>query len=240
MLIVTRMIAAAVGCAATMAVGNPIPESSLVGTWRSDEGEAVEEYAFRDDYTFTSWLQAKGAVLHTPGVIIETGVWKRDGDRLTITPKKTNSVKPSRQLKLLIIQLTADRLTAKGLDKKGITATWRRLDLPSCTRATEGSLDVAGLEQQLPGTWQMHLNTHDYEMTFHPDHTFSGSALIEGQSVDVPPGVWRLEKNKLTVDFEKQRGDSGQRAFKWTILGVENDCVAVSDGSMQLAWRRLR
>src|SRR3954447_4608262 len=109
----TRIIAAAVACAATIAFGTPPPESSLVGTWRSDEGRAVEEYAFRDDHTFTSWLQAKGAVLHTPGVIIESGVWKRDGKQLTITPTKTNSSTPSRELRLLIIQLTADRLTAK-------------------------------------------------------------------------------------------------------------------------------
>jgi hypothetical protein len=234
------MIIAAVGCAATIVVGSPSPDSSLVGTWRSDEGDVVEEYAFRDDHKFISWLQAKGAVLHTPGVIIETGVWKRDGNQLIITPKKTNSSKPSRQLRLLILQLTADNLTAKRLGKKETAATLRRLDLPSCPSASEGTLDVAALEQHLCGTWQMHLNTHDYEMTFHPDHTFSASAVIEGQSVDVPSGVWRLENNKLTIDLEKQRGDSKQRAWKWTVLGFENACVAVTDGSMHLAWRRLK
>src|SRR5690242_275219 len=89
--------------AATSLASSVASDNSLIGTWRSDEGAAVEEYAFYQDHTFRSWVQAKGAVLHTPGVIIETGTWKRDRDRLRIEPKKTNSARPGPSLTLLIL-----------------------------------------------------------------------------------------------------------------------------------------
>ena len=233
----TRIIVAAVGWAATIAFGSPL-EGNLFGTWRSDEGDAVEEYAFRENHTFTSWLQAKGAVLHTPGVIIETGVWSWNGDRLTITPEKTNSVKPSQPFTLRQVRLRGDLLVATPIGRKQ-RASLRRLKLPVCPSATEGALDIASIDKMLMGTWQMHLNTHDYVMTFHEDHSFTASARIEGERVDVPSGVWRLDRDKLIVDLEKRKGDDGQTGFRWRVVGLKRDCVALRDGTMQVTLGRL-
>lgn len=232
---IALIVSFGVTCAALSA---PSTESSPIGMWRSDDGEAVEEYAFREDHTYTTWSQSKGAVLHTPGVIIETGVWMRHGDRLRITPKETNSVGPRPPFTFRIIRLRAEELVVKHLGRKK-TLSFRRLKIPVCTRA-EGTLDAATIGTRLIGTWHMHLNTHDYEMTFHPDYTFSAFARVEGESVDVPSGVWRLEGDRLTVDLGREKGDSEERGFKWTVLGIQRDCIAVKHGSGELAWRRIK
>jgi hypothetical protein len=225
---------------AALSLGSAVAKDDrLIGTWRSDEGEAVEEYAFRQDHTFMSWVQAKGAVLHTPGVIIETGIWKRDGDRLRIEPKKTNSTKPRAPFTLLILRMSEDRMIAKELGRKK-SGTLRRLDLPSCASAPEGKLDPAAVEPQLVGTWKIHLNTHDYEMIFRADRTFAATAQVEGHQVDVPSGTWRLDGDKLIVELEKEKEDDEQSGFRWTIVGFERDCVALRYGTMQLALGRLK
>jgi hypothetical protein len=214
------------------------PEGNPIGTWRSDDGEAVEEYAFRHDRTYTTWAQSKGLVLHTPGVIIESGVWMLDGDRLRITPTKTNSAGPRRPFTFRIIRMSGDQLVVKQFDSKR-TFSFRRLDIPVCA-STEGALDAATIGARLIGTWHMHLNTHDYEMTFHPNRTFSAVARVEGRPVEVPSGVWRVEGRRLTVDLGREAGDSEERGFKWTVIGIQRDCVAVQHDSIEIAWRRLK
>jgi hypothetical protein len=231
-------IAVVASLAVTCAALRAAPESSPIGTWRSDDGEAVEEYAFCEDHTYTTWSQSKGLVLHTPGVIIETGVWKRDGNRLRITPKNTNSVGPRRPFSFRIIRLHGDQLVVKQLGRK-TTLSFRRLEIPVCAPAQD-TLDIATIRTRLIGTWYMHLNTHDYEMTFNQDGTFSATARVEGRSVHVPSGVWRLDANRLTVDLGRENGDSEERGFKWTVIGIESNCVAVKHGSSDLAWRRMR
>ncbi len=233
-----RIFVAALCFALHSVAATPRSEEALVGTWRSDDGQVVEEYAFRDDHTFTSWLQAKGAVLHTPGVIIETGVWSRNGERLTITPEKTNSLKPSQPLTLRQVRVSGDLLIATGIGEKQ-RVSLRRLDLPVCASAAEGALDIASIDKTLLGTWQMHLNTHDYVVTFHEDHSFTASARIEGEPVDVPSGVWRLDGDKLIVDLEKRKGNDEQRGFRWSVVGLKRDCVALRDGTMQVTLGRL-
>lgn len=79
---VSRIFVVAV-CAMTLTGCNRITEAKLLGTWRAEDDETVNEIACRRDHSFTSWTSWKNE-LTTPSVAIGAGDWQLQDRQLVV------------------------------------------------------------------------------------------------------------------------------------------------------------
>jgi hypothetical protein len=177
-----------VGFATLLLLGcTRVTKERLIGTWRAEVDEGVTEMAFRGDGTYTEWSQSK-TVLHTPGVIVESGAWNLTGRELEMNPKTTNSVEVGDPTKLTIDWLGDTKLVWKtSTGTSHISA--RRLNLPQCSGRVVPS--AISIEETIVGTWRVHYRTHDYQEDYKSDKSLTISAQIgrEMKTIHMAHGV---------------------------------------------------
>jgi hypothetical protein len=174
MLAATRILALSLSVVAVTAC-SPFTEAKLLGTWRSEDKNSVEEWEFDPDQTFTSSFISKGPELPNPSVTVERGEWSLDGHQLKMEARTTNSVRPSPAAKLSIVKMTDGELSGKSIGQTNIV-TFKRLNLPVCTATATAGYRVRLLEQNLVGAWQMHYHAYDRQYSFRTDHSVAVSA----------------------------------------------------------------
>jgi hypothetical protein len=118
MLAATRIFALAV-CAVTLAGCNRLTEAKLLGTWRAEDDQTVEEMACRKDHSFTSWTSLKNE-LTTPSVAIGAGDWQLKGHELVVHFTKYVPVDTwadeDKQIRFTIVKIRNDALLMKNFE----------------------------------------------------------------------------------------------------------------------------
>src|SRR5205823_6595715 len=77
-----RLLACIV-CAAMLSACSRLPEAKLIGTWRYEDEDGIEEVSFHPDHSFWS-LETSKKELVTPSPLEETGSWQLKGDQLLL------------------------------------------------------------------------------------------------------------------------------------------------------------
>jgi hypothetical protein len=170
-------------------------------------------------------------VLHTPGVIVESGAWNLTGRELEMNPKTTNSVEVGDPTKLTIDWLGDTKLVWKtSTGTSHISA--RRLNLPQCSGRVVPS--AISIEETIVGTWQVHYRTHDYQEDYKSDKSVTISAQIGREMKTIHDGAWRVDGTSLLLDING-RGD-----YKRPVVAIENDCITVTEDGLRYTRQRIK
>ena len=226
---------AAAGC-------NRLTEAKLVGTWRSEDNEQVDEIACGSDHSFTSWTDWKNE-LTTPPVVISAGNWHLQDNKLVVHFTKAVAVdswsKEDKLINFVIVKIHGDALALKNFDGSKVL-TYRRLS-PECVLPP---MKRAPNDADFIGTWRIHYHTQDYEMTFNQDHTFGHFAQIEGVRKQLFAGIWRIEGDQLVVDAKTVpmfEGDPVRKSWlRWFVAGIQPQRIAIKDGPVSYCLERLK
>jgi hypothetical protein len=225
----TRTLASTL-CAFALASCSRFEDSKLVGTWRHEDDEGIDEVTLGADHSYRSLRTFKQDFV-TPSVIEKIGSWHLKRSRLNIDSTVTWS-KDRSQLSLLLVEVTDRTLRTKDSNEKE-TFVFVRFQAPECT-AKSSSIT----EPDLHGTWDFHYHTHDYRYSFASDGRVTLAGLISGEWSLIREGQWRLSGAALTIREKAVRGSPDEQEVKWTLSGTGADCLAFNDGSATYALRR--
>jgi hypothetical protein len=229
-------------CAMALTGCNRIGEAKLLGTWRAEDDQTIEEMACRKDHSFTSWTNWKNE-LTTPSVAIGAGDWRLQDRELVVHFTKYVPVDTcadeDKQIRFTIVKIDNDALLTKNSDGSKVL-TYKRL-LPDCVLPP---IKRAPNDIDFVGTWQIHFNTRDYEMSFNPDHTCGDFAEVEGVRKQFFTGIWQRDGDHLTVDATSVpmfEGDSVHKShMRWRVSGIEPQRIAIKDGPVSYCLERLK
>ena len=228
------------------------PDAKLAGTWRTEDETAVEEIALRDDHTFTRWIDYKG-VLTTPSVPTSAGEWHIKGDQLVVhfswtngPPKKENFkvvdgwAEDDQEFRPKLIRLDAEALTIKDPDESS-RRTFRLISRDRSVKLIRGR---SVIDSDVRGRWRVHFDTRDYELFFAEDHQVVDFAEVEGQQKKLHTGTWRIERNdELIADVKSVPFFAGESIkenhFKWKIVGIEPNRIAIKEGPIGYIMHRI-
>ena len=238
MLAAIRIVSVA-GCVVMLTSCSRFTEVKLLGTWRSEDEDTVEEFACREDRAFTSWTSFKNE-LTTPSVFIGAGEWHVQGHQLVVHFTKGVAVdawsNEDKQTRFKLVKISNDVLLMKNFDGSKIL-TYKRLAHDYAL----APMKRAPNDADFVGTWQVHYNTHDYEHRFNEDHSIVTSYRLDGRVIEMATGLWRLERNVLTMDVKiDSDGPVENRTIRWAITGVEPKRIAINDGPVSYTLQRLK
>jgi hypothetical protein len=200
-----------------------LSEGKLVGTWRSEDENAVDEIAFHRDHTLVCWSCPKKE-LSTPQTSVSVGEWHIRGNQIEIESKQLTWPTPSQHRSLQIKTITNDSLLLK--DPK--EPRFSRLETPECV-AAEPAATPYPIEPNIVGTWQIHYNTHDFKYRLAPDHTVAVSARDSGEFQPMWKGTWSVADNHLTMDLKADWKYAGEIKPNWTVYGFQPRCFTIKD-----------
>src|SRR5947209_1768151 len=100
MLGASRIVTLSVG-AMLLASCNRFSDAKLIGTWRAESDDGIEEIFLESDHTFRT-LETFKKELVTPGVIEELGQWHVEGNHLKFDGTVTWSKKRSQTTMRLV------------------------------------------------------------------------------------------------------------------------------------------
>jgi hypothetical protein len=241
MLTAGRIFALAI-CAVALTGCNRVTEAKLLGTWRAENDETVNEITCRRDHSFTSWTSWKNE-LTTPSVAISAGDWQMQDRGLVVHFTKYVPVdtwaEEDKQMKFAIVKIRNDALLMKNFDGSNVL-TYKRL-LPDYVLAP---MKRAPNDADFIGTWKIHYNTHDFEMSFSRDHRYGNFARVEGVLQQFFTGTWHTDGNQLIVDAKSVpmfEGDSVHKSrMRWLVTGIEPQRIAIKDGPVTYCLERLK
>jgi hypothetical protein len=214
-------------CAILVVGCDRFSDAKLVGTWRCEDEDSVEELALKPDHSFRS-LNTFKKELVTPSPMEETGTWHVRDNQVTLDSILTWNKERSR-INRTLLQLKKDSLLTKNFDGTK-TLTYRRLELPVCVGSPASTKEVH--EAKLIGSWQVHYNTHDYQFHFMPGNRYSLLGLISGKWDLLLEGRWHIDGSSLSVKPENTPyGPADDPEQKWTVAAVGNDCFTIRDPS---------
>ena len=236
-----RIFAFAV-CAVTVAGCNRFTEAKLFGTWRSEDADVVDEIACRADHTFTSWASFKNE-LTTPSVLIEVGTWRVQGHQLIVHCTKSvhvdSFVNNDEQITFPLVRVSKDALQMKNFDGSKVL-TYKRL-------SHDYALDPikrAPIDADFVGSWQIHYNTHDCEIAFNKDHSYSLFVAVNASWEQFFTGSWHTSGNRIVIDRKsvpQYPGESVEESqLRWTVTGIDSQKLAIKDGPVPYILERLR
>jgi hypothetical protein len=220
---------------------NRLTEAKLLGTWRAEDDETVNEIACRRDHSFTSWTSWKNE-LTTPSVAIDAGDWKLEDGQLLVHFTKYVPVDTwadeDKEIGFRIVKTGNDALLMKNFDGSKVL-TYKRL-LPDLVLTP---IKRPPRDADFIGAWQIHFNTHDYEMLFNQDHTCGDFAQVADVRKQFFAGIWHIDGNRLIVDAKSVpmfKGDSIRKSqLRWLVTGIELQRIAIKDGPVSYCLERL-
>ncbi|PYK65200.1 MAG: hypothetical protein DME50_09485 [Verrucomicrobia bacterium] len=230
-----RLLACIV-CAAMLSACSRLPEAKLIGTWRYEDEDGIEEVSFHPDHSFWS-LETSKKELVTPSPLEETGSWQLKGDQLLLDSIVTWS-KDRRQTSWTLLQVSRTALVTKSLEG-GKSLTYKRLEEAACTPSPSA---IALGEPALLGSWQTHYNTHDYQYRFSSGARVGVFCFISEERQLLLEGQWHIKDGKIFIQFQKNvYGPVEREEDIWTVVAIGTDCIAVKgDSSRPCIMRRVK
>ncbi|MEY2562289.1 MAG: hypothetical protein QOH88_482 [Verrucomicrobiota bacterium] len=198
-------------------------DQRLLGIWRFEDENSIEELAFYQDRSFRS-LDRNKYELSTPGLGDWRGTWRAEGDRIHID---SALVYTPGDYKIRTGRYDSDREILLMKTRDGArTLNYTRLVEPSCL--TESPSKVRTSEAQLLGAWKVHCYTHDYEYRF----LRHGKLLVFSPEIPDPEPLfemkWHVDGNTLIFDAKKHSArDQPKQA--WPVLDMQRDCFRAKD-----------
>jgi len=153
-----------------------VTEWRLVGTWRGEDDESVEEIALNSDRSYRE-LNGSKTELTIPSPIEQTGKWQVQDGQLYLDGTVTWAKQPIHTT-LRLVKVRLNELIIRGSEATR-DAAFMRLYLPTCHQ----SLSMAKTqitEKDLIGVWRVHYNTHDYEYSLNQNGSFSVGGTSQG------------------------------------------------------------
>jgi hypothetical protein len=217
-------LVACIACAVILSACDRLREAKLIGTWRYEDEDGIEEISIRSDHSF-SRLQTYKKELVTPSPLEEMGSWQLKGDQLLLDLVDTWS-KERRQRSRTLVEVSRTALITKGFDDSK-NLTYKRLKETTCAPSSNA---IAALsEAALLGSWQTHANTHDYQYRFTSGARIALFGLISDKWQLLLEGEWRIKDGRLVIQFRKDPSGPVEREEDvWTITAMGTNCLAVN------------
>jgi hypothetical protein len=215
--------------------GHPT-DAQVVGAWKFEDAEEVQELVFNDDHSLR-WYQDVKGVLSTPGISEARGTWRIERNR--IEGKVTFRFSEMRQT--VTAEFTADGALLVVNDSDKNPVTFHRFQLPKCpdSRVLENGQQLQEID--LSGLWKMHFNTHDYQVRLGPERQFAMVGFYLDEWHPISEGEWRLEEQRLIA--HSKWAEAGPEKYvdrTWIITAAGKDCLLAEDADgCQFALERL-
>jgi hypothetical protein len=202
-------------------------EAKLIGTWRYEDDDGIEEISLHPDHSFW-FLHTYKKELVTPSPLEETGSWQLKGKQLLMDSVVTWS-KERRQVSRTLLQATRTELVIKSLEPSK-NLTYKRLKEAACVPSS--SATAALDEAALLGSWQTHYNTHDYQYRFSSGARAGLFGFISEEWQLLLEGQWHIKDHRIFIQFQKNAyGPVEEEKDIWTITAIGTDCIAVKGAS---------
>ena len=183
--------------------------AKLVGTWRFEDDNEIEEMSLNEDHSFQSVTTYKNE-LSTPSSFPEKGTWRVEGAELRIESASVYIPKDRKTRRHGIIDLTRGVLQVKNVDGTK-SVTYRRLELPSCDDGSVVASEQTVREADLLGSWKIHYTTHDYQLRLMPNGQLAMLGFISDQWDPLSEGKWHIQGNHLIMDSAKSSSEADPR-----------------------------
>jgi hypothetical protein len=218
---------ACIGCAVILRGCGRMREAKLVGTWRYEDEDGIEEISLHPDHSFWS-LETYKKELVTPSPLEETGSWQLKGDQLLLDSVVTWS-KERRQSSRTLLQATRTALVIKSLEGNKIF-TYKRLEEAACAPSSRATAALD--ESALLGSWQTHYNTHNYQDRFSSEARVGLFYFISEEWQLLLEGQWHIKDGRIFIQFQKNAYGSVEREEDiWMITAIGTDCLVVKGAS---------
>ncbi len=203
-------------------------QAKLIGTWRYEDEDGVEEISFRPDHTFWQLETSKKEFI-TPSPLEETGSWQLKGDQLLLDSVVTWN-KQQNQFSRTVVSVGGTALVIKTVDGSK-SLLYKRLAEVACDPSSDPSSALS--EATLLGSWQTHYNTHDYQYRFSRDGRVDLFYLFpDGLWQPLLAGEWHIENGKLFIQFQKDAsGPIQEKEDIWTPIAIRANCIAMRGNS---------
>jgi hypothetical protein len=212
-----------------------IAESNVVGTWKFEDEESVEELTFNPDHSFRS-IDNEKSVLSTPPVAEQRGTWRIEDAKIKIEASSVH-IPDDRMTRSGRLDAATGQLVISTFDPEK-SRQYQRFDIPSCLDAHAITLGAA-LREDLCGYWKMHYHTRDDYYRLLPN----GEATIGFLSDEWHPvmaGQWRVEDSKLIMRVKDAKHESEEyQDLVMIVTRTSTDCFVVqNDDNAEYALRR--
>jgi hypothetical protein len=200
-----------------------VTDSDIIGTWRFEDDESIEELTFNPDHSFAAISKLK-FVLSTPPVGEQHGTWRIEEATLTIEAGWVN-IPNDRRIRSGTFDAISGRLVVSDFDANK-SRQYSRFDLPSCRDAHAVTPGLA-LRESLCGLWKMHYHTRDdYYRLLQNGEVSIGFFSDEWNSALA--GQWRIEGSNLIMrvkNADRESAEYQDRTFLVTRSG--SDCFVI-------------
>jgi hypothetical protein len=197
-------------------------EAKLIGTWRYEDEDGIEEISLHPDHSFR-YLHTYKKELVTPSPREETGSWQLKGDQLLLDSIVTWS-KERRQTSRTLVKISGTALNIKSSDGSE-NLTYKRLKETTCAPSPNATIS----EATLLGAWQTHANTHDYQYRFTSGAHVTLFGFISDEWRPLLEGEWHIKDGRVIIKFQKDPSGPVEREEDvWTITAMGTDCLAVN------------
>ncbi len=209
-------------CAVILGGCGGMREAKLIGTWRYEDEDGIEEISLHADHSLRSLHTYKKEFV-TPSPREEIGSWQLKGDQLLLDSIVTWS-KERRQISRTLVQVSSTALITKSFDGSE-NLTYKRLKETTCAPSSNATINEAALL----GSWQRHANTHDYQYRFMSGAHVTLFGFISDEWRFLLEGEWRINDGRLIIKFLKDPSGPVERGEDvWTITAMGTDCLAVN------------
>src|ERR1022692_1381846 len=147
MLTLGRIVAASL-CVSVLASCDRSIDAKLVGNWRGEDENTVEEIAFHPDHTLVWWSCSKKE-LSTPNTIVSSGEWHTNRKQIDVATKQLTWPTPLEHRLLQIDKISNDALSLKT-PSSASAVKFTRLETPACA-ATADSATPPQIESDILG-----------------------------------------------------------------------------------------
>ncbi len=214
-------------CAVILGGCGRMREAKLIGTWRYEDDDGIEEMSLHPDHSFWS-IETSKKELVIPSPLEETGSWQLKGNQLLMDSLVTWS-KVRRQLSRTLMQTGRTALVIKSSEGSK-NLTYRRLEEAACVPSSSATAAPDG--PALLGSWQTHYNTHDYQYRFSSGGYVELFCFISEEWQLLLKGQWHVKDHRIFLQFQENAyGPVEREEDIWTITAVGTDCIAVKGAS---------
>jgi hypothetical protein len=213
-----------------------VSESDVIGTWKFEDDESVEELTFSADHSFSAIDDEKG-VLSTPPVAEQRGTWRIEEAILTIETGWVN-IPNDHRIRSGTFDATTGRLVVSTFDAEK-SRPFQRFDLPTC-RDARAITPGPALREEVCGSWTMHYNTHDHQVRLLQNGEVTLLGFYSDEWHPLMTGQWRIDGPSLIMRVKDADSESAQyRDVTWIVTRIGTNCfVAETDDKDEHTLRR--
>lgn len=211
-------------------------DSNVIGTWKFEDDESIEELTFNPDHSFRAISDEKGVLSHPP-IAAQQGTWRIEDAVLKIDAGWV-TIPNDHRVRLGTFNANIDRLVVSTFDIRK-SRQYHRFNLPPC-RDARAIPPGPALREDVYGSWTMHYQTSDHQIRLQQNGEVTLLEFFADEWHPIMAGQWRMDGPSLIMRVKDAERESAElKDFTWVVTRIGSDCfVAETDDKEEYTLRR--